>query len=237
MAPEVLLYGSSSELPNPQEFAKTELVDIRSLNPDVEGDMAIAQQWDREATGEEGALEKGAIHPFDTTSRNLMSEDELRRWMRGDERHLLRGIFAKEGNVGFVYAYDDADGRKRLRHLQSLGLVPKTAAHMEVNWWTDRASPEQAESGITQALLDLFIQRRADQVTKKTKHPLSILLYVEQDDLRVDGEMAKRLGFREIKRGFSYDTPGTSGTDTVFMFTEELLSQAINARITPKRPL
>ncbi len=226
MAQEVSSAPGVSELPKLNEFVKSEPVSIRALNPEHEEDVAIAQGWDHESAD--------AINPFEPTSREMMPEKELRRWMVGDERHMLRGIFEGTRDVGFMYAYDDLDGRKRLRYLQSLGLVSNNAVHREVNWWTDRATPEQAESGIAQTLLEIFEQHHADQTQKKTKHPLAILLYVENDDLSVDGALAKNLGFKEIKRQFSYNSPGGQGADTVFMLTEELFSQALRARIAPK---
>lgn len=222
MALEVHPSPGISELPKLSEFVHTEPVSIRAVNPEVKGDVVIAKQWDQESSG--------AINPFEPTRREMMSEKELLQWMAGDERHMLRGVFEGTKDVGFVYAYDDPDGRKRLRHLQSIGLIPSNAVHRELNWWTDRASPEQAESGIAQTLLEVFEKHHADQTQKKTKHPLAILLYVEKDDLAVDGVLAGKLGFREMKRTFSYDKPGGQGTDTVFMLTEERFTQALHAR-------
>lgn len=226
MAPEVSPIPGISPLPKFSEFVKTEPVTVRAVNPEHAGDIAIAQQWDQESSE--------ALNPFEPSSRALMPEKELLLWMAGDERHTLRGVFEGTRDVGFVYAYDDVDGRKRLRHLQSLGLVPNNAVHREVNWWTDRATGDQAESGTAQTLLEIFEKHHADQSQKKVKHPLAILLYVENDDLAVDGALAGKLGFKEIKRQYSYDKPGGQGTDTVFMLTEERFAQALSARTTPK---
>ncbi|MEK9143944.1 MAG: hypothetical protein AAB481_04965 [Patescibacteria group bacterium] len=223
MVLEVQLSPDISELPKLSEFVKTEPVSIRAVSPEREGDIATTQQWDQESAG--------ALNPFESTSREPMSEKELLRWMTGDERHMLRGVFEGTKDVGFVYAYDDLDGRKRLRYLQSHGLVSSDAAHRELNWWTDRATGEQAESGIAQTLLEVFEKHHADQLQKKTKHPLVILLYVENDDLSVDGALAGKLGFKEMKRQFSYDNPGVQGTDTVYMLTEERFAQALTSRI------
>jgi len=218
MAQEIFYGEASPALPPLTEFAKTEPVTIRVLNPEVEADVAIAAAWDAETIGEGGAL-----HPFEPSSPAVMTDEELRTWMRGDERHMLRGIFEKEKDVGFVYTYDDLDGRKRLRFLQSRGLVPKNASHREINWWTDRATPKQAESGIAQTLLELFTR-------KETKRPLAIVLYVEKDDIAVDGELARRLGFKEIAKGISYDQPGNPGGDTAFLLTQESFVQALGKR-------
>lgn len=224
MAQEVLPNPNIFQLPKLSEFVKTELVTIRALNPEHTGDIAIAQQWNQESAE--------ALNPFDPTSRDLMQEEELPQWMIGDDRHMLRGVFEDTRDVGFVYAYDDLDGRKRLKHLQSLGLVPNNAVHREVNWWTDRATSDQAESGIAQTILEVFEKHRTDQTQKKSTRPLAILLYVENDDLAVDGALAEKLGFKKIKRQFSYDTPAGQGTDTVFMLTEERFAQALRARTT-----
>lgn len=226
MAQEITPTPGISDLPKLSEFVKTEPVTVRAVNPEVNEDITITKRWDQESAG--------ALNPFDPTSRDPMQEKELLRWMAGDERHTLRGVFEGTRDVGFVYAYDDVDGRKRLRHLQSLGLVPNNAVHREVNWWTDRATGDQAESGTAQTLLEIFEKHHADQSQKKVKHPLAILLYVENDDLAVDGALAGKLGFKEIKRQFLYDKSGGQGTDTVYMLTEERLAQALNARTTPK---
>lgn len=222
MALEVHPTPGISDLPKITEFVKTEPVIVRAVNPEHAGDINIAQQWDQESSA--------ALNPIDPTSRALMSEKELRQWMAGDERHMLRGVFEGTQDVGFVYAYDDLDGRKRLRYLQSHGLVSSDAVHREINWWTDRATGEQAESGVAQTLLEVFDKHHTDQAQKKATRPLVILLYVENDDLSVDGALAQKLGFKEVKRQFSYDKPGGQGTDTVFMLTEERFSQALAAR-------
>lgn len=226
MAQEITPTPGISDLPKLSEFVKTEPVTVRAVNPEVNEDIAITKRWDQESAG--------ALNPFDPTSRKPMQEDELRQWMAGDERHMLRGVFEGKKDVGFVYAYDDLDGRKRLRYLQSHGLVSNDAVHREINWWTDRATGDQAESGIAQTLLEVFERHHADQAQQKTKHPLAILVYVEKDDLSVDGVLAQKLGFKEIKRQFLYDKPGGQGTDTVFMLTEERFTQALHARTTPK---
>lgn len=222
MALEVHPTPGIFDLPKITEFVKTEPVIVRAVNPEHAGDINIAQQWDQESSA--------ALNPIDPTSRALMSEKELRQWMAGDERHMLRGVFEGTQDVGFVYAYDDLDGRKRLRYLQSHGLVSNDAVHREINWWTDRATGEQAESGVAQTLLEVFDKHHTDQAQKKATRPLVILLYVENDDLSVDGALAQKLGFKEVKRQFSYDKPGGQGTDTVFMLTEERFSQALAAR-------
>lgn len=224
MALEITQNPGASELPKLSEFSKTEPITIRALNPEHAGDLIVAQQWDQESFG--------ALNPFDPTSRKPMQEDELRQWMTGDERHMLRGVFEGTRDVGFVYAYDDLDGRKRLRYLQSHGLVSSDAVHREINWWTDRATGEQAESGVAQTLLEVFDKHHTDQAQKKATRPLVILLYVENDDLSVDGALAQKLGFKEVKRQFSYDKPGGQGTDTVFMLTEERFAQALSARVS-----
>lgn len=224
MVQEVSPNPNIFQLPRLSELVKTEPVTVRALNPEHAGDLMVAQQWDEESSE--------ALNPFGPISKKPMQEDELRQWMTGDERHMLRGVFEGTRDVGFVYAYDDLDGRKRLRYLQSHGLVSGGAVHREINWWTDRATSEQAESGIAQTILEIFEKHHADQTQKKTTHPLAILLYVENDDLAVDGALAQKLGFKKIKQQFSYDKPGGQGTDTVFMLTEERFAQALHARTT-----
>ncbi len=220
------------DLPPLKEFALTEPVDIRRLDPEIPSDFAIAKAWDIESLGPEGALDP------DTEEKTVkpMSPKKLINWMREKPTALLRGIFESdlhEGvkDVGFINISSTRKDHARLRFLQKQGVVSAGVSFREINWWTDRATDEQTESGLTQALLEQFENHRIEsEQSGKPYKPLVISLYVEPDDLSTDGRLARKLGFKAAMKDMSYDHPGTEGTDTAFVLTEQNFKAALERR-------
>lgn len=207
-------------------------------------DLEIARGLDRDASNPE----EGAINPEHLESKKVMSPEELKRWVTGDDHHDMQAFSLFERRF-YGFGYASMDGKKgdprydpgfirRVQYLQkNAGLKQKDVR--EYNFWADRSDSyfpedntqlrhETTVSWVAKHLLSLFKQHTQKE---GNLNGLAFFMSVESDDLTIDGRILKELGFQttEKTKGRDYDNPNRPGDDTLYVLTFDNFAKAMEA--------
>ncbi|MEK7065572.1 MAG: hypothetical protein AAB961_01140, partial [Patescibacteria group bacterium] len=235
-----------------KEIGKRLPGEVRSLNWEIERDQSIAQALDQDASDPV----EGAINPEHLESKEIMSPEELKRWVKGDGDHDMqafslpvsnKNIALEERFYGFGYA--SMDGKKgdprydpgfnrRFRYLRDNAGLGQSDIR-EYNFWVDRSDEnfpidatelrhDTTVGWVAQHLLSLFEKHAEKQGDARS---LALFMAVQSEDLPIDGNVLQELGFNATEKttGRDYDDPDRQGDNTLFVLTFDAFAKALIA--------
>ena len=154
----------SHQIPSPKEPQLLTEVCIRRLDPESQRDIQLAQDLDAKSQEAYKPVPADAA-ANEEESHALMSEDELKEWMRDRENGMLRVIEVidpktkEKKAVGFIFFYDDTNlpkGQKldeeqvrRASEVRKTMNLAETYPVWEMNFWVD---PETSDIVLQKAV-------------------------------------------------------------------------------------
>lgn len=179
------------DLPKPSGELIHSGVRLRELSPGNETDLQIAKALDLRS--------QEAINPFATNpeeAHTLMTDDELKGWMRDSDTSMMRVVEVDGRQIGFVYMYNDArkddDFRRRAAKLREVQGAPSNHSVWEMNFWVDEGTEDSVVKSAVEGTLGEFVQ----------KHPWerTLVMFADDGDMRESWAQTTEKPVEALKR-------------------------------------